>query len=246
MERVQPALDRATTLNARATGPSFKASGLALIGLRFIIVMTIDEGWEMLAKETGLTALMEQPTDEDKWSYALVKAASALLLARLGQTELALQRLDVLPRALEVSSRTETTGGPMACDAASALWLLNRSDYCRLLERALRDKVIAPDFRFPMRDGRLSLARVCALEGRYDEAEHWFNVARVVLDEQGARPLRAIADYDQGLMYARRGAIGDVERTGAYFETAQQQFDALGMTGWSRRVRQPGGRDYRL
>jgi hypothetical protein len=30
-----------------------------------------------------------------------------------------------------------------------------------------------------------------------------------VLDEKGARPLRAIVDYDEALMYARRGEPGD-------------------------------------
>jgi hypothetical protein len=34
----------------------------------------------------------------------------------------------------------------------------------------------------------------------------WFERAREVLDQQGARPLRAITDYDEALMYARRGA----------------------------------------
>ena len=66
--------------------------------------------------------------------------------------------------------------------------------------------MLGPDFRFPMRDARLSMARLCALQGRYDEATEWFAKAREVLDEQGWRPLRAICDYDEALMYLRRGA----------------------------------------
>ena len=57
-------------------------------------------------------------------------------------------------------------------------------------------------------DLRLSLARLCALDGRLDEADHWFAQARLVLDEQGARPLRAIADFDQALMRTRAGHPG--------------------------------------
>src|SRR5262249_24679732 len=102
--------------------------------------------------------------------------------------------------------------------------------------RNLRGKTIAPDFRYPHVDGRLSLARLCALQGRYDEAVEWFAKARAVLDEQGARPLRAIVDYDEALMYARRGAAGDRERAVPLLETALRQFRALGMPGWIRRA----------
>lgn len=43
-------------------------------------------------------------------------------------------------------------------------------------------------------DARLSLARLCAVAGRPEEAREWFVRERAVLDEQGARPLRAITD----------------------------------------------------
>jgi hypothetical protein len=87
-----------------------------------------------------------------------------------------------------------------------------------------------------MQDGRLSLARVCALQGRYDEATEWFAAARAVLDEQGARPLRAITDLDEALVYLRRGSSGDRERVGSLLDVALRQFRTLGMTGWKRRA----------
>jgi hypothetical protein len=52
---------------------------------------------------------------------------------------------------------------------------------------------------------RLALARLCALTGRSDEARAWFEKARHVLDEQGARPLRAITDFGEAWMEARHG-----------------------------------------
>src|SRR5262249_17491848 len=64
----------------------------------------------------------------------------------------------------------------------------------------------------------------------------WFAKARTVLDEQGARPLRAIVDFDEALMYCRRGARGDMESAPPLLEAALQQFHALGMTGWIRRA----------
>jgi hypothetical protein len=75
----------------------------------------------------------------------------------------------------------------MACDAATVLWTLARTNRVEVVEKSLREKVLAPDFRFPMRDSRLSIARLCALQRRYGEAIEWFAQARVVLDEQGAR-----------------------------------------------------------
>jgi hypothetical protein len=124
----------------------------------------------------------------------------------------------------------------IACDAALTLWLLDRTDHIEVIERNLREKVVAPDFRYPMCDGRLSLARLSALQGRYDEAGEWFVMSRAVLEEQGARPLRAIADFDEALMYVRRGAAGDKSRASSLLIAAIDQFRSLGMTGWLRRA----------
>jgi len=49
----------------------------------------------------------------------------------------------------------------------------------------------------------------CVLTSRFDEAREWFERARRVLDEQGARPLRAIIDFDEAWMEVRRGEAGD-------------------------------------
>ncbi len=84
--------------------------------------------------------------------------------------------------------------------------------------------------------GRLALARLCALQGRHDEAVEWFAKARTVLDEQGARPLRAITDFDEALMHARRGMVGDRERVLRLLDLAVPQFEAIGMPGWLRRA----------
>jgi hypothetical protein len=150
--------------------------------------------------------------------------------------QMAMQRLSLLPAALERGTPWATTYCPTACIATATLWFLNRTDYAGVIEHNLREKVLAPDFRFLLSDSRLSLARLCALQNRYDEAATWFAKARVVLDEQGARPLRAIADYDEALMYLRRGTPGDDRRAQPFMEAARQQFSALDMTGWLRRT----------
>jgi tetratricopeptide (TPR) repeat protein len=123
----------------------------------------------------------------------------------------------------------------LVCSAAETLWLLDRRDHIDTIERNLREKVIEPDFRYISVDGRASLARLCALQGRYDEASRWFAEARTVLEEDGARPLRAIVDYDEALMYARRKEEGDGERALPLLDAAMQQFADIGMPGWTRR-----------
>ena len=65
--------------------------------------------------------------------------------------------------------------------------------------------------------------------------DHWFGQARPVLEEQGARPLRAIADFDQALMRARAGRPASAR---PLLEAAAGQFQRIGMTGWLRRAEQ--------
>jgi hypothetical protein len=53
-----------------------------------------------------------------------------------------------------------------------------------------------------------------------------------VLDEQGARPLRAIVDFDEAWMEVRRGGAGDRERALALLDAARGPFESIGMPGW--------------
>jgi ATP/maltotriose-dependent transcriptional regulator MalT len=92
------------------------------------------------------------------------------------------------------------------------------------------------DARFAMADGRLALARLCTVNGRHDEALGWFAEARRALDEEGAKPLRAVCDLDEATMRLRRGAPGDAEAAEELRREAIRQFEALGMTGWLRRA----------
>ena len=80
------------------------------------------------------------------------------------------------------------------------------------------------------------MAWLCALQRRYDEAVDWFARARVVLEEESARPLRARTDLEEARMYARRGAAGDRDRALRLLDTATVQFRALKMTGWIPRA----------
>jgi tetratricopeptide (TPR) repeat protein len=154
----------------------------------------------------------------------------------MGREERAIRRLASVLPAIERAQSWAENYPRLACDAAETLWLTRRTDWSDVVERNLREKVIATNVNYPMMDGRLALARLCALQGRCDEAIEWFAKARTVLDGQGARPLRAIVDYDEALMYARRDAPGDRDRARPFLDAALRQFRTLGMPGWIRRA----------
>jgi DNA-binding winged helix-turn-helix (wHTH) protein len=198
--------------------------------------LALDENWEKSAAEAESAISIRAQRPEIAWLLASYRAVVAHAYAHLGNVQQAVDQLKYLAVAIERAAGWAPGYTVIACDAASALWLLERTYYLQVIERNIREKVIAPDFRFPMRDGRLSLARLSALQGQYDEAVEWFAKSRAVLEEQGARPLRAIADFDEALMYIRRRAAGDKGRARSLLNAAIDQFSSIGMTGWLRRA----------
>jgi hypothetical protein len=203
----------------------------AIAGTDDALVLATDEGWEdllsLVAEFSGTRGQIV------RWAHAGFDAVMARAQARLGRPDRALQLLAAALPALQRGAPWDWTFLRTACDAAETLWLLDRRDHLPMVEAALRDKVLPLDFRFPMMDARLALARLCALDGRHEEASQWFTQARVALDAQGARPLRAIVDFDEALMHRRAGRR-DAARP--LLDAAADQFARLGMTGWLRRA----------
>lgn len=194
--------------------------------------LVLDEGWEQNLK--AAEAVLDERVIENKWVLAPSQTGFARAYAHLGRVEAALA---MLAKAIPAIERVEHGGDNytrMVCDTAGTLWMLGSTEHVDVIERNLRGKVIEPDWRYPMFDARLSLARLCALQGRHDEAVEWFAKSRTVLEEQGARPLRAIADFDEAWMYLRRDAPGDQKRARPLLDAALAQFKSIGMTGWIR------------
>jgi tetratricopeptide (TPR) repeat protein len=222
------ALARCEALAPRLTGTSV----LSALAARAAAGLVRGE-FESLLAEFG--ARVTQPRLEERWAAGPLRAAGAAVMAFAGHTDAAISLLATVIPALERAEGSFANYTGMACCAADTLWAAERTDYLEVIERNLREKVVEPDFRYGAVDGRLSLARLCALSGRFEEAAEWFAGARAVLEEQGARPLRAVADYDEALMYARRAADGDRERALPLLDAALAQFREIGMTGWVRR-----------
>jgi DNA-binding NarL/FixJ family response regulator len=49
--------------------------------------------------------------------------------------------------------------------------------------------------------------------------------------------LRALCDFDEALMWVRRGRRGDRERANPLLQAALARFQEIGMTGWEARAR---------
>ena len=49
-------------------------------------------------------------------------------------------------------------------------------------------------------------------------------------------PLRAVCDFDEALMYTRRGDAGDRDQVRPLLAAARHQFENIGMTGWIDRA----------
>ncbi len=228
LDDARGALDEARTLAARMGQPT-----LFVLLAEYQLGLVLDETWEELATRFEPIAASTAPSI--RWASGYMYALSAQISARRGQGEVGLRYVSLLEPWLERAPAWAVAFPVMAGHSAEVLWLLERFDHAELIERALREKVLAPDFRRPELDARLDLARLCALTGRHDEARGWFAAARRVLDEQGARPLRAVVDYDEALMYARRDTAGDKDRARPLLDAARRQFEAIGMTGWHLR-----------
>jgi len=228
---VQEARRRAAAL-AKSSAEPWVAT-VQLLGAEDEFRLAMDENWDAPLESVGPGMGHGRAM---KWYQANVGAVIARTHAHMGRVERAIRRLGSVLPAIEHAPGWTETYITIVCNAAATLWLTERTDHINVIERNLREKVIEPDFRFPMMDGRLTLARLSALQQRHDEAVEWFAKARAVLDEQSARPLRAITDFDEAWMYLRRGVPGDRERAASLLDAALQQFRALGMTGWIRRA----------
>jgi DNA-binding CsgD family transcriptional regulator len=229
LDAAKRSLEEATTLADRSGQPVW-----ATLMAQETLAVALDEGVDELA--ATLAPLITSTAPSLLWALGSIYAWGARIAARLGRDDEAIRLLDRLVPWLDNAPAWAIAFPVMACHSAEVLWLLERTDHVEVIECALLDKVVAPDFRTPMVDGRLALARLCAVQGRDDEALKWLAEARRVLGEQGALSLLAISDFDEALMYLRCGGPGATDRARPLLDNALRQFSSLGMTGWVRRA----------
>ncbi len=191
-----------------------------------------------LRTSRATSADVETLTEE--FTSPLLILGPAKVLAHAGAATEAMELLSTAAECISESIRTTYRVSPyahgtMVHDFVEILWCTDRHEYLDEAEWAVRD-VLEPDFRSPMCDMRLSLARVMALRGRVDEATQLFEESRVALLETDARALLPVVDFDEAVMHSRLGAAGDLELARARLAAATKEFEAIGMPGWLRRA----------
>ena len=202
------ALDEAAALSARAPGGF---ADILVLGRRIEFCSVTDTDGNRSFR-SSMRFLEAAP--KHLWVAARDDRLSRRSHLPAGQgRERALELVEQVLPAIEQAPMWARNYNALVCRSACTLWLLGRNDHADVIERNIRDKIVAADFRYPMVDGRLAMARLCALQGRLDEARQWFAKARTVLEEQGARPLRAICDYDEALALVRDRGTGHPRRT---------------------------------
>ena len=190
------------------------------------------EGQEVFAD--GAVATIEQSANVNQWVMAAFKSLASNLCAHAGRGEEALRWLSQALPAIDHAPGWAINYPVMVSLAVRTLWELGRTDHIERIERSLREKVIAPDFRYILSDGRLALGQVCVLTHRFDEARGWFERARAVLEEEGSRPLRAIVDFVEAESIVRRGMPAVEGRVDSLLASALGRFQEIGMPGWAR------------
>lgn len=237
LESALGALADADASQARAEELAREGPASSLVALRLgtlvgDLAQVRGEGFEALGPAVEAALATDAP--ETRWVLPLASAGAASVHAMAGREREALAAL-VLPRkALAIAPGWSFPYVATLHRTIATLWTLGRAEGLEPLEALLRERALAPDFRHPHTDARLSLARLCGLGGRTGEALGWFDEARRVLDEQGALPLRALCDYDEALLHLRAGSPRP--RVAELRERALARFDAVGMPGWRKRA----------
>lgn len=219
------AFERGASLLRRLVRPSLFATHLLMVD---------EERWAARGEEWGRFRVDLRGSLDPRalhWYAVARRVSAARVLAHTGSADEAIEHLAPVLHAIDAAPAWTENYVRILHSAAEVHWITGRDDHASLIERNIRQKVLEPDFRYPMTDLRLSLARLVVVQGRLDEAAHWFAQAREVLDEQQALPLRTVVDCDEGVVEARLGHAGAAH---ALLTAAGDRAAALGMHGWAR------------
>jgi tetratricopeptide (TPR) repeat protein len=163
---------------------------------------------------------------------------------RAGTPEKAREIIEALTPALERVEPTHYALAGAIGFGGHVLWALGWTEHAASYRKLALNLIVTGVPDCPINSNELTVGRMAALLGDMAEAEEYFERARAVLEASGQRPLRAIVDYDEALMYLRRAAPGDPstslraskERAAPLLDAALAQFRELGMSGWIRRA----------
>jgi DNA-binding CsgD family transcriptional regulator len=218
---------RAASLEARL-GPDHRLVAMAdeaANDLRWFV----DADWPAAARalEGGATDRRLFP-----WMGLIYGAMASYAYARANEPEKAAKLLrHVLPALAHAPPRDINQNGGV-CFAAAAAWELDEQAVAPALHRAAHALIDAGVGDHWYVSNELAVAQTAALVGNLEDALAWFQRARVALEANGKRPVRAIVHFDEALALHRAGRPG----AGPPLARARAEFERLGMTQWVERA----------
>ncbi len=222
---------------------------LMLIAGHQVLYEVTDGPWDECAETIGRLAIGASETNLWQAGKERVRdnpptagsndkqAISALVHARCGRPSQATEALATLLPFLEGASTAEQSFKTIAGVAAEVIWLTGDTAHLSAVERAVRGRWLPMDLDEIGRDLRLSMARLCAVDGRVDEALEWFDRARTVFNEQQMLPLLAIADHDEAWMHIRHPRNAQIDHVIELLQRCIAECERIGMPGWRDRAR---------
>ncbi len=225
-------LDAAMALLPRIAPGSNQWLQVVVVPMLRDVVGGVDLGVEIA---DVLLAASEQP--DTRWAGLALRLAAArgLVLGGLRRPGAGDPRRCVAcarPRRRVGAERR----GSRSSYAVEIAWHLGDAGYVSALERNVREKWLEPDLDYPEVDARWSYALVCALDGRPEDARHWFDEARRVLTERESEPLIVGVEYHAAEVELRFGADGDSGRFAHAIAEARRRCVHPAMAAWLPRL----------
>jgi DNA-binding CsgD family transcriptional regulator len=227
-------IGQARTLFERQS-PSGAIPGLAtLVGE--LNAQHVAPDWPRIA--AAMLDIARSPGDAG-WLRLACAGLAAQAFASAGEADRARQVLDNMVPALESAELLEPSWIGLA---GGAVWELRDKDLAeRLLPPALA-LADADGHEFYMTSTELTVARLSAVVGRFDQAIDYFARARATLERRDQRVMRAIVDLDEARTRLEHKQPGATD----LLAVASDHFEELGMREWSRRAARLHSADHRL
>ena len=181
-----------------------------------------------------LDAMSHSP--QTRWAAVAVVASTAFSLSHQGEAASATLLLDQAMVGIERAPGYSPNYPLIAHFCAEAMWQLEATDHRDALETNLRAKVLEPDIRYPEALPRLAMARLCALDGRIDEARNWATACRRVVEDQDTPPLMLPVEHFEAELELRLGPEGDPDLFRAAIARGRAGCEDRAMTPWLDRL----------
>ncbi|MBK5289345.1 MAG: hypothetical protein JJE46_12865, partial [Acidimicrobiia bacterium] len=224
-------LDAALALLPRIAPGSNQWLQVVVVPMLRDVIGGVDLGVEIA---DVLLAASEQP--DTRWAGLALRLAAGRGLVLGGFDDRARVILDDALPALDRAGAWAPNAPIAFAYAVEIAWRLGDAGYVPALERNVREKWLEPDLDYPEVDARWSYALVCALDGRPEDARHWFDEARRVLAERESEPLIVGVDYQAAEVELRLGADGDPDRFAGALAAARRRCVHPAMAAWLPRL----------